>query len=255
MKTARWIWCAQNGIHDYNQTVLFKKEFELKKAGDASLCITADSWYRVSINGKWVHDGPGRAYPNHFQYDTYEVGDLLKKGKNKIKVIARYFGIGTFHQLPLQAGLLAQLNTTEGTIDSDSSWQASPSHAWQQWTPKISIQMEPVEEYDARLEKIVDWQPAVEMKRSGKVSSRNVGLLTKKPRRFTKLHSATIVKRTNRQVTVPVTQIAQPGVIEANGNTTRPVVLVSTFSVRKKQQFNFGLEDKKEDFTNPGTKE
>ena len=254
MKTAKWIWCAQNGIHDYNQTVLFKKEFELKKADEAFLRITADSWYRVSINGKWVHDGPAKAYPDHFLFDTFEVGSLLKKGKNKIEVIARYFGIGTFHQIPLQAGLLARLDTEEGFIATDSSWQASPSHAWQQWTPKISIQMEPVEEYDARLSSIFDWQPAVEVKRSGKVSPRKVGLLTKKPRRFTTLHSATVVKRTNRQVTVPVTQIAQPEVVEANGNTTRPVVLVSTFSVRKKQQFNFGLEGKKEDFTNPGAK-
>ncbi|MEN8254902.1 MAG: hypothetical protein ABFR33_05470, partial [Verrucomicrobiota bacterium] len=80
MDKAKWIWCAQRDVHEYNQTVCFKKEFGLKKAGgDASLYITADSWYRISINGKWVHDGPARAYPNHFLYDTHEVGDLLKK--------------------------------------------------------------------------------------------------------------------------------------------------------------------------------
>ncbi len=255
MKTnwsAKWIWCAQNDVRDYNQTVLFKKEFDLKDEGDASLKITADSWYRVSINGEWVHDGPGRAYPDHYQFDVHEVGDLLRKGKNKIEVIARYYGIGTFHQLPLQAGLLAQLDTAEGSIASDSSWMASPSYAWQQWVPKISIQMEPVEEYDARLENVFNWQPAIDVNRPGKISPREVGLLTKKPRRFTKLHSAIVVRRSETQFTVPVAQIAHPGVVEANGTTTRPVILASVFSVRKKQQFDFGLERKKDDFTNPG---
>jgi len=255
MDKAKWIWCAQQDVHGYNQTVLFEKEFDLKKTGDASLHITADSWYRVSINGKWVHDGPARAYPNHFLFDTHEVGDLLKKGKNKIEVIVRYFGVGTFHQLSLQAGLLARLDTQEGSVATDTSWQASPSAAWRQWTPKISIQMEPVEEYDARLEKILDWQPAVVVKRAGKTTPRNVGLLTKKPRRFTQLHSATVVKRAEPRFTVPVAQLAHPGVIEANSNTSRPVILASTFTVRDKRQFNFGLEIKKEDFTNPGAKD
>ncbi|MCF7863328.1 MAG: alpha-L-rhamnosidase N-terminal domain-containing protein [Kiritimatiellales bacterium] len=257
MKTkwsAKWIWCVQNGIYDYNQTVLFRKEFELKKVVPATLRITADSWYRVSINGKWVHDGPGRAYPDHFQFDVHEVGSLLKKGKNKIEVIVRYFGIGTFHQMPLQAGLFAQLDAGETCIGTDTSWIASPSAAWQQWVPKISIQMEPVEEYDARLENVFDWQPAVEVKRAGRISPREVALLTKKPRAFKTLHSAFVVKRADPQFTVPVTQIAHPGIIEANGTTTRPVILGSVFAVRKKQQFNFNLERKKDDFANPGAK-
>ena len=32
---------------------------------------------------------------------------MLKTGTNRIEVIARYYGIGTFHQIPQQAGLLA----------------------------------------------------------------------------------------------------------------------------------------------------
>jgi hypothetical protein len=75
-----------------------------------------------------------------------------------------------------------------------------------------------------------------------------VGLLTQKPRRFKTLYSATIVKRAEAQPCVPVTQIAHPELIEANGYTSRPVVLAATWTVRKKQRFDFGLEIKKEDF-------
>jgi hypothetical protein len=249
---AKWIWCVQNDGLNYNQTVLFRKEFELKKTGPAILRITADSFYRVLINGKWVHDGPAKAYPNHYLYDVHDVGDLLVIGKNKIEVIARYYGIGTFHQIPQQAGLWAKLDFGETVIGTDSSWLASPSAAWQRWVPKISIQMEPVEDYDARLAKVFDWQPAVEVTRPGKIYPREVGLLTKNPRTVKKLRSATLVKRSELRFTVPVTQIAHPGMIEANGHTTRPVILTSTLTVRKKQQFDFLQSGLKDDFLNPG---
>ncbi|MGE4488142.1 MAG: alpha-L-rhamnosidase C-terminal domain-containing protein [Kiritimatiellales bacterium] len=249
---AKWIWCRQNDLHAYNQTVCFRKNVELKKTGPALLHITADCWYRVSINGRWVHDGPAKAYPEYYLFDSHDVSSLLKKGRNRIDVIARYYGIGTFHQLPQQAGLIAQLETEEGTIGTDSSWQASPSLAWKQWTPKISVQMEPVEEVDARLLNKFDWQPAVEIMRSGKLSPRPVGLLTKLPRRLSKLHSAVVVNRASPRYTVPVTQIAHPGIIEANGHTTRPVVLLSELTVHKKQQFNFAQSGLKSDFLNPG---
>ena len=103
MKTSKWIWCAQNRTTEYNQTVLFQKEFDVQEADGATLQITADSWYRVSVNGKWIHDGPARAYPDHFQYDEHDISTTLKPGKNTIELIARYFGIGTFQQMPQAA--------------------------------------------------------------------------------------------------------------------------------------------------------
>jgi len=61
MKSSKLIWCAQNMAREYNQTVLFKKELDVNKTDRATVQITADSWHRVSVNGKWIHDGPARA--------------------------------------------------------------------------------------------------------------------------------------------------------------------------------------------------
>ena len=107
MEYSKWIWSGQNDVHEYNQTVNFKKEFEVTDSSSAQLQITADSWYRVSVNGSWVHDGPARAYPDHGQYDIHDISALLQNGTNTIEVIVRYFGIGTFHQIPQQGGLRA----------------------------------------------------------------------------------------------------------------------------------------------------
>ena len=243
MKQSKWIWCAQHDAQSYNQTVLFSHEFEVHAVDAGRLQITADSWYRVSINGKWIHDGPARAYPDHYQYDEHDISAALKPGTNKIEVIARYFGIGTFHQIPQAAGLRAALLVDGNVIGTDSTWQAAPSQAWQQWTPKASIQMEAFEEYDARLANVLDWQPAVELKRPGKLVVRNTGLLTKKPRRPQGEPSVAHVKKSAPHWCVPVAQLAHGELIEANHYSSRPVVLSATLSVRSKQQFNFASEE------------
>ena len=105
MKNAKWIWCALQDVHAYNQVVCFKHGFTVERPDGAQLRITADSHYRVSINGRWVNDGPGKAYPQHWTYDVYDVSELLVSGSNQIEVLVRYYGIGTFHQIPQQAGL------------------------------------------------------------------------------------------------------------------------------------------------------
>lgn len=243
MKKSKWIWCVQNRPREYNQTVLFQKEFEVRNPEGTLLQITADSWYRVSINGKWIHDGPARAYPEFYQYDEHDVSAALKKGENKIEVIVRYFGIGTFHQIPQSAGLRAALWVDGNVVGTDASWQAAPSNAWQQWTPKISIQMEPFEEYDARLETILDWQPSVEVKRPGKLFRRNTQLLTKKTRRPIGEPIVSCVKKGEPHWCVPVSQIAHGELVEANFYTSRPVVLGSTLTVRKQQPFDFGSNE------------
>lgn len=250
---AQWIWSNRDTVYEYNQTVLFRKEFELNRADAAFLKITADSWYRVSINGKWVNDGPAKAYPDHYLYDIYDVGNLLRFGRNKIEIICRYFGVGTFRQISTQAGVWAQLDAGgEVEICTDESWQASVSQAWKQRVPKVSSQMEPVEEYDARRRQELEWKPVVVVRRSGRLSPRPVGALTKKLRRFKSPIQSVMVKRAEPQTVVPVARIAHPGIIEANRYTSRPVLLFSMLTVLKKQQFDFLRDIQNKDYRNKG---
>jgi hypothetical protein len=243
MKKSNWIWCPQQTPTDYNQTVLFKKEIDLADPSAARIEITADSWYRLIVNGKWINDGPARAYPDHWQHDTHDISAALQPGKNHIEVIVRYFGIGTFHQIPQQAGLRATLLVDGQNIGTGTDWLATPSKAWKQWTPKISVQMEPVEEYDARFEKELDWQPAVLIKRPGKISPRNTALLTKKSRQPIGKPSRTTVQKPVSQWVVPATQLCHPGLIEANLCTSRPLILCGKLTVSEKQPFDFSSKE------------
>ncbi len=152
---AQWIWTASDDRRPFNEVIIARKSFELPSCAAATLAITADTRYRVWINGTWVEDGPVRSYPRHYRYDVIDVGALLHPGRNVIAVVARFFGPTTFHVIPQEAGLLAQLavTTADGAtvvIPTDASWRAIPHPGHIPDTARTSIQMEAVEWHDAR---------------------------------------------------------------------------------------------------------
>jgi alpha-L-rhamnosidase len=215
MKSGRWIWCAGQDVHGYNMAAKFRREFVADDSAVGELRITADSRYRVFLNGEWINDGPGRAYPEHFTYDFYDIGALLKPGQNVIEVIARYYGIGTFHQIPQQAGLLAEIEVDGQVLGSDASWESAPVEWLVREVPKVSCQMEPCEWIDARRDTEPDWQPAVELFASdggpwADQSPRLSRPLSKQSCRPGNVHGAVLVAQANPSVCVPVTRIAQP---------------------------------------------
>jgi alpha-L-rhamnosidase len=247
---AHWIWSAENP-NAYNPILLARRKFALPAGlGEykAELAITADSWYRVFINGEWVNDGPCRSWPEHYQYDVLDVTPSLRAGENEVCVLVRYWGTGTFHNLPQQAGLLAQLNVQDGegetfTLCSDASWEVADLPAWTENTPKVSIQMEAQEMVDARR-----GDPAVFV--DGKISAadglifqkaaqicaadagawkdlqpRDVALLNRKEVRTQKSPVVTLVERIPAgtvSVTIPAARLAHPGLVEANRNMSMP---------------------------------
>lgn len=161
---AKWIWRPQDNGRAYNQAALFKREFTVEAVDEARLCITADTFYRLKINGCWVNDGPARSYPEHYQYDRLDVTNLLHIGVNSMEIVVRYFGSGTFHQIPQRAGLLAQLTIKAAgrplqTISTDESWAVRSYPELTSRTAQISVQQGPVERYDASVVP-PPWEPA-----------------------------------------------------------------------------------------------
>jgi alpha-L-rhamnosidase len=247
MQIGKWIWCAGQNPQDYNLAARFRKRFEVAAPKRALLRITADSHYRVLLNGSWINDGPGKAYPEHYIYDSYDISERVCDGWNEIEVIARYYGVGTFHQLVQQAGLIAEVEIDGRIIASDESWLAAPMEALRQAVPKVSCQMEPLEWYDARLGKQPDWRPAVAYFSAGEgpwrdLSERVTKALSLMPCRPLSVHSVQAMQQQAPSVCVPVTRIAHPGLIETNHRTSRPVILSSVLHLEEAVTFNAAAE-------------
>jgi len=229
--TASWIWLPQDGGRPYHQTIIARKVFSLTAEAcdaiaSADLRITADSAYRLFVNGAWVNDGPCRSWPEHTQYDVIDVAGYLKPGDNEIRVIARFWSTGTFHQISQQPGLLAQLDLVDEsggvrTIVTDASWQVAESRAWAADTPKVSIQMEPQEIYDARLED-PRFVPATVLAEADAgpwqdLNPRDVPLLTKEPFHVRAFVEANLVRRPQGlTLCLPAAYLTQPDLTEAN---------------------------------------
>ena len=251
MLTARWIWKQHATYKAYHKTVLFRKVFDLSsKPLQARLCITADSWYRLIVNGEWVNDGPCRSWPEHFQYDEIDLSPHLQEGKNELRVVAKYWGTGTFHTRPQQAGFLAQLDLTQASgerlsIGTDETWQTADLPAWRWNTPKVSIQMEPQEFYDARLEAEPVFETAVVLFDIQNapwkdLQPRDVPLLTRKQ---VPLRAPMAIRQVRKpegwHFCVPAAQLAYPEVVEANRNVLMAGGLASLLKLNEATEVHF----------------
>lgn len=152
---ARWLWLP-SGRTLPNTFVLFRKEFTLAaKPSAATAWITADSRYRLTVNGDRVQWGPAPCDPRQLDVDPADLLPHLRSGQNVIGVEVLYYGHGDGTWAGGLPGLIfhADLEMPDGSsqsITTDNSWlclvnRAHRPGAYKRWFLR-SLQ----EEYDAR---------------------------------------------------------------------------------------------------------
>ena len=75
-----------------NAHVLFRRRFAAG-GGPATIYISADDYYKLYINGKFVCQGPAPGYPFHYYYNKVDITDYLTEGENLIAVHTYYQGL------------------------------------------------------------------------------------------------------------------------------------------------------------------
>ena len=151
---ADWIWLKEEGIC-VNTCVLARKSFVLESIPKtALLAITADTRYRLYVNGKWINDGPIRSFSWNYSYDVIDIAQHLSVGTNVLAVSINYWGENTFQSLVTRGGLLVQLEIAikkhKEIIVSDESWKMLPSPCYDITSPRASCQLGFEEHYDSR---------------------------------------------------------------------------------------------------------
>ncbi len=240
---AKWIWKKDLPPADYNRSVVGCKKFTLKAVKSAKIMVTADTKYRLYINGKWVNDGPARGWANHFQTDVIQANRFLKKGENEVRIFAFFDGSGTFHKDPQRAGFIFQLDVKQldgknVAVVSDSSWDVAEFENRIVNTPKISVQREPFELFDARIEKLRFTKAAelydVKAAPYKNLTPRCVALMTKKPFSLKSFKGANIVKRSSdMNFCVYMPRLVTPGVFNSNRHVHYPFGMASVLKVKQ----------------------
>ena len=76
-----------------NRHVLFRKKFALEKFSTAKTRITADDYFKLYINGKFVTMGPPPGYPQRYYYMEKDVSEFLSEGENVLAAHCYYQGL------------------------------------------------------------------------------------------------------------------------------------------------------------------
>lgn len=223
---AHWIWTPEP-VSLRNAFVRFRRDFHYED-GAALLHLTCDARYVLWVNGHYLGQGPVRAWPAHWHYDTYDIAPHLQRGQNTICVLVNHWNEGNFQYIPAPAGLLAQLELKSETIGSDAKWYASPSRAFVANAPRASVQLAFEEQFDARLEDdwkaieySISWPHAVELRPAhdgfhGDLKPRDIPFLTQEPVLPQRLVRADSVRSRPYQFTFNIREAVTPDNFTSN---------------------------------------
>ena len=148
-----WIW-IQESETQHNFYLYARKLFEVKsKPTKAILKASADSKYKLFVNGEYVGKGPVRSGAGYTYYDTYDITELLNKGKNVIAFLAHSIGEDTYSYASGRGGLICKCDIEVGeeklAIDTDETWMVHRAVDWTNAGARLSSRLGFQEVYDA----------------------------------------------------------------------------------------------------------
>ena len=117
---------------------LFRKQFELARRHEHFVVhVTADSRYRLYVNGQSVSFGPQRGDPLVWRYESIDLAPWLREGTNLLA--AQVWSGGedaAFAIMSLRTGFLLQGDTAaERAVDTNESWKVFQDEAYRPIPP------------------------------------------------------------------------------------------------------------------------
>lgn len=79
----------QNGSRNINQDNFINRD----NLGKVYIYISADDYYKLYLNGRFVCQGPAPGYPFHYYYNKVDITEYVHEGENTIAVHTYYQGL------------------------------------------------------------------------------------------------------------------------------------------------------------------
>lgn len=134
-----------------------------EKKGKVLLRITADDYYKLMINGKYVCQGPAQGYYFSYCWNEVDVTDFLSVGENEILADVYYQGVinRAYNSGDRRMGMIAELFSEKKVLlATDGSWESAAVPAYTV-THEIGHHTMFAENFDSRV-KPLPWENCVE---------------------------------------------------------------------------------------------
>ena len=149
-----WIWIQPQGYDLFNCFMQARRVFKLgRQPRRALIRITADSRYRLSVNGRYVCRGPARGFQERWPYDEVDIAPFLRKGKNVIAAVVHSYGCTTNQYIPLDAaGLIIAAKAGKVDLSTGGRWRVRYAPGYARHMARLSRELGFEEVFDARLD-------------------------------------------------------------------------------------------------------
>ena len=108
-----------------NYHVHFRKVFAIPKAQKITVNISADDYYKLYVNGRFVCQGPAAAYPEYYNYNQVDISEYVQEGENVIAVHVYYQGLinRVWYSGDNRMGLIADIYADGAYVcGTDDTW-------------------------------------------------------------------------------------------------------------------------------------
>ena len=149
------VWIGSPHPFELHEAYLnFRSDIELTSAPRRAIFrLSADSRYRLWVNGTFVGRGPERSWPSFVAVDEQEITKLLRPGLNRLAVQVYSPGYSHFAYVHRGAcGMIGWLEVDgEVALTTGSSWPVRRDLSWSSRVDRVSIYGTGVEDRDLRL--------------------------------------------------------------------------------------------------------
>ena len=115
-RKAEWIWRQAPAGRDEFCDFLTVFDADKQDGSRFLLSIAADSNYTVWLNGRLAAFGQYADYPDYKIYDKVDVTEYVRDGRNRMVIVAWYYGIDTQTYQKGEAGLIFELKGKAGAV-------------------------------------------------------------------------------------------------------------------------------------------
>ena len=137
-----------------NLHTLYRKTFDLESIRVTNISITADDYYMLFVNGKFVTQGPANNYHFVYNINSVDITPYLKMGKNVIAVDTLYNGYinRAYNSGDNRMGMYAEVVANgELLFNTDETWKYTFDKSFIETDVTFGYQTQTAEYRDMRL--------------------------------------------------------------------------------------------------------